>query len=242
MTLKAIKKIILDKRAGYCVLMSGCDYPIKTNEYILNFFQNNYGINFINSLPVTEVWGEKNGLSRIKDYHFVLDSNRKFHYIIYNIFHQLFFKKQNFRAIKKLFLSKKWSSLPRAIFIRRKYPSKLKPFGGSQWWALPIETIEYINDFVENNKSYLKYHQFTHCPDEIFFQSIISSNFDKKTINRKLTYVSWVRKSWNKKDCPLPRILSINDFDELKNSNELFSRKFDSDIQILDKIDKELLV
>ena len=53
------------EKFDYIVLLSGQDYPIKNNSYINNFFQRNYGKNFIEffSLP-TDQWFH-GGMDRI---------------------------------------------------------------------------------------------------------------------------------------------------------------------------------
>ena len=101
-----------------------------------------------------------------------------------------------------------------------------------------MEILSFIIDFTEKNPDYLEYHKFTHVPDEIFFQSIISSNFPKSRIKPSVTYVNW-----NRKGCELPVTFSLSDLDELKNNQYLFARKFDQNISfdLLNIIDKELL-
>ena len=125
------------------------------------------------------------------------------------------------------------------ILKKRHFPKYLNPFGGSNWWAFPIETIHYINTFIKTHPDYLTYHKFTHCPDEIFFHSIIFSKYKSNKIEKSVTYVNWSRKN-----CSLPVTFTSEDYIELSNQKEkLFARKFDKkiDTQILDKIDKELL-
>tara|TARA_R110001583_G_scaffold145875_1_gene297888 strand:- start:11415 stop:12344 length:930 start_codon:yes stop_codon:yes gene_type:complete len=235
-TMLGIKKIISDNRNGYCVLMSGQDYPIKSNKYILDFFKNNYGKNFIRSKPIDEVWKKKSASYRVHKYSFHLIDNMRTRTSITNIYNKEFFTKHNIKSLAKLIISKKRIYAFKIFFIR-KFPKSLKAYGGNQWWAFPIETIKYINEYVEENKFYLKYHKFTHIPDEIFFQSIISNFFNKTEIRDTITFVDW-----SAKNRPLPVTYNSSDLEALKTKNNyLFARKFDLDSKILDEIDDYLL-
>lgn len=232
--LLAIKKIIQDNRKGYCVFLSGQDYPLKSNEVISKFFIKNYGINFITTYPIEQVW--KTYKRRINNYNFHLNDKGRMVSSVHYIFDNRFFSIINFKALIKVIFSKKIIHLWR-IFYKREYPENLKPYGGSAWWAFPIETIHFINDFIKKNKSYLDYHEFTHIPDEIFFQGIISNNFPENVIRESLTYVNW-----SAKNRPLPLTFEVPEFDELSDqSYHLYARKFNENSEILDKIDNELL-
>lgn len=231
-TLLAMNKIIQDKRTGYCILMSGQDYPIKTNEYIFDFLEKNHGSNFIKGRPVEDVW--KTYKQRIYNYNFSLNENQRHNTSIYIIYNKKFYSHANIQNMINLAQSKKRKYLYK-VFIPRKTP-KIKQYGGSQWWALPIETIYYILDFIKNNKSYLNYHQFTHVPDEIFFHSIVSNGFQDKEIKHSLTYVNWAAQNR-----PLPITFELDDYNELINNNFLFARKFYPESEILNMIDKKIL-
>jgi hypothetical protein len=116
----------------------------------------------------------------------------------------------------------------------------MHPYGGSNWWALPNETVKLIFDFLEVHPDYMEYHRFTHCPDEVFFNSIVANLIDTDFIEQSLTYTNWERKN-----CPLPVTFGFDDFEELRfQPHKLFARKFDDsfDSKILNKIDQELLL
>lgn len=232
-TLLAINKIIKDKRTGYCVLMSGQDYPIKSNEYIFNFLSRNYGLNFIGGRPIEDVW--ETYKKRINNYNFSTKEKSRDMISLYTIYHRNFYSLENLKNLKRLVLSTKRKYLYK-IFIPRKLPICIKQYGGSQWWVLPIETIQYISNFVKNNETYLKYHEFTHVPDEIFFHSIILNKFQTNVIKKSLTYVNW-----SAKNRPLPVTFELDDYNELVDNNYLFARKFNEESSILDKVDREIL-
>ena len=102
-----------------------------------------------------------------------------------------------------------------------------------------MDTTEKVMHFLDKNKSFIKYHKYTLCPDEIFFQSIINhllKNDDRIKVLDSLTYANWERKN-----TPLPVTFTSSDFDEVVSQPEwkLFGRKFDMDldVKILDKLD-----
>lgn len=235
-SLLAINKIIHHQRKGYCVLISGQDYPIKNTEYIKKFFTQNSGKNFITGFPLPyQHWSEK-GLPRIQQYNFQVDLNARSVITIPSIFDKKFYHPLTFRRLRRLFFSPQKIKLIQ-LLKKRNFPSYVSPYGGSQWWALPVDTILFINEFLEKHPSYLDYHEYTFVPDEIFFHSIIFSKIPKEKIAPSLTYVNWSRK-----DVPLPVTFSSEDLEELKSRPELFARKFDInyDSAILDKIDEEI--
>ncbi len=233
-TFNTIKNVLQDQRHGYCVLMSGQDYPIKPVDYIRNFLEGNYGINFIESRPIAEVW--PNYEERINQFNFHPNTREKTRYIVKNVFNRNFYTRPNLYVLKKLVKANKLGYL-KYIFKVRKHPKDLKPFAGSSWWALPMESVRLFMDFLKRRDYLLKYHEHTHCPDEILFQTVINHLFPRKKIEDCTTHVNWT-----KKNVPLPVTFEDEgDFLELRQSNCLFARKFKEGTKILDDIDREML-
>jgi hypothetical protein len=123
--------------------------------------------------------------------------------------------------------------------IPRKVYDDIILYQGSQWWALTRDCVKYINSYLENNHGYVRFHKHTLVPDEIFFHSIVKNSplasniihdFEKVfcysdylTSNEHgCTYIDW-----NAPDVSLPKVLTIEDYDNLINSTCLFARKFD---------------
>lgn len=232
-TINALQQITKEQRTGYCVLLSGQDYPIKSNAKIEAFLSKNYGTNFIETFPIPiEDWSE-GGLERIQHYKFNLSDKRLDYILLPSILSKDFYKqlKQNLRRIKALLKRK---IIPFSILRKRNFPSYIKPFGGSQWWAIPIEMATKILWFLEQHRDYLDYHKSTLLADEIFFHSIIrhlACSDNNVIIKPSITYVNW-----KKPGVPLPVTFDTNDFEELINQpdEKLLARKFD--INIDDKI------
>jgi len=245
-TINALRLIIKKSNFGYCVLLSGQTYPLKNNDEINKFLKNNYGLNFISTfqIPTVQGWGPKHGMDRLELYKINMSNKRMDFIQIPSLLDLSFYKKVTLQKIKKIIKSNK-SLFLKKLFYRRKHPSKIKPFGGSQWWSLPIETVRLIINFIDENPYYLKYHEDTLLPDEIFFQSIIMNlkeNTDNIIVTPSITHVNWTRKN-----VPLPLTFTntTKDQNELKEQSKtnLFARKFDieTDEKILDWIDKNLI-
>ncbi len=243
-TIAILSQIVKDKRNGYCVLLSGQDYPLKNNEFINDFLSINYSANFMDifPLPYKRGWGPDGGLNRLNQYKINISTQRMDFIQLPSIFEKSFYKKQSIGKLKKLLKSKQFSGLSK-LFLKRRLPKNLKPYGGSQWWALPIETVKEILNFINSNPKYLSFHEDTLLPDEIFFHTIlmfIKEKNENVMIKASITYVNWERKKSS-----LPVTFTKDDMVELKikSENKLFARKFDNDLDsaILDLIDDELL-
>jgi len=234
-TLNIMKMILSEKKSGYCILLSGQDYPIKSNDYISDFFTKNDGINFISSksIPWNHLWYDS-GMERIEFYHFHPKKNSKHNIFIPPISNKLFYRKRTIKQISRLLISKHFYKIW-VIFKKREFPKFMSPYGGSQWWALPISTLNLIESYLKNNPEYINFHKYTQVPDEVFFHTLISSKISKNLISDKVTYVNWT-----KGDIFSPANLTFKDLDKIKSIKELFARKFDEtiDSKILDELDK----
>lgn len=238
-TINSIKKIIEDKKEGYCILLSGQDYPIKSNTFINKYLEDNNDKNFIETFELPTYNWYQGGLNRINYHKFNL-SNRRGHFIVCPTpFDKQFYTFQTLKDIIKLIYAKKFIYLYK-LFTKRKHPEQIKPFGGSQWWCLSISVVKKIIHFIEKNPGFLEYHKYSLLPDEMFFQTILMHlDLPEITLTDSLTFVDWERE--NSIGAPT---FSINDFDLLINQpkHKLFARKFDfeHDFEIIKKLDNLL--
>lgn len=239
-TLYILSRIVQDNKKGYSVLLSGQDYPLNSNDFIADYFKNNYGFNFINifQLPY-KGWGKHGGMERIKYYKINLSNKRLDFVMLPSVLDKDFYQKKNYSFLKKIWLRGKKTEILK-IFKKKKLKTNIKPYGGSQWWAFPIETIKEILDFINNNPSFLKFHETSLSADEMFFHSIlmyIKENNDT-TIKPSITYVNWERQN-----TPLPVTFTSDDIRELNeaSSSKLFARKFDIEIdeEIMNYLDEK---
>lgn len=216
--MKAIKESNL--KIERISLLSGQDYPIKSNDYINNFFKTSPYSIFIRywEIPNYEIWKWRGGLFRLDKYFFGLKPYQRF-----------ISKTLNFLAI--LFSA-----------FKRRMPYNLLPYGGWMWWTIDMDALNYILKFLEDHPKYLQYHKHTFVPDEIFFQTILLNSNDKKLLekinNNDIRYIHWEKFTDSH-----PETLTKNSIKEITEADGLFARKFDIkvDSEILDLIDEIVL-
>ncbi|TVT38987.1 beta-1,6-N-acetylglucosaminyltransferase [Hymenobacter setariae] len=237
-TIHALQQIVADQRTGYCVLLSGQDYPIKSTDKIAQYLTRNQGINFMNTTPLPSSKWNRGGMDRIEYYKFNLSEKRGDYVILPPLLTADFLQNRSYytSTIKQLLRRK---TNPWAILKKRHFPGYLRPFCGDQWWTIPVETAHKLLRFLEDHPDYFRYHQHTLLPDEIAIQSVIRHLFgaeDKMAIRPTVTYINWERQG-----VTLPVTFDHNDIQELLNQPEemLFARKFDmeTDAKILDLLD-----
>lgn len=212
-TLNAIKEMLrLEFSFDYAVLLSGQDYPVKDNQFIFDFFQYSEGnlyMEIFNQFNCTKEWQKIVFSDRLGCYNLILETD----------WYRLREDKQR-ESLEKRVISKQgdnsqWKLIFDDDIVRRlkhkfrgcSFPRQLPPatiegketkliaWGGSQWWALPYDAVNYIDNFVKENPQYYDFHKFTFIPDEIFFQTIIMNHpeFSRRVINHRLKYLDWSR-------------------------------------------------
>ncbi len=236
-TLNSIK-LLLEKEIlfDYAILLSGQDYPLKNNKVIKDFFyysDGNLYMEIFNEKDYTKAWQSLVFNFRLKNY-FVLHNGS-------------WYCLDDTKTIS-IKCEDKWDpivdcKIPFDIadyVFPRKIPSEnIDLWGGSQWWALTYDAVKYIYEFVAKNEEYLRFHEYTFIPDEIFFQTILMNHkkFRNRVINHKLRFIDWSRDI-------KPMIFDdsyTREFESsiIKNPNYLFARKFDlpQSYNILNAID-----
>ena len=216
-----------DERAefDYVILLTGQDYPVKSTADIQGFLRASAGLSYMDYFPLPRPeWPGNGGLDRLNHWHFY-PFGRHMEYPVKSPwrFHQL---------------NLLWNQVIDAIPVERSLPNGLRPFGGSSYWCLSRECVEYINQFLCRNTWYVRWFKHTWVSDELFFQTILlNSSLKTRLVNNNLRYIQWSRGS------PSPDVLSAMDFDNLARTDKLFARKFDGTIapKILDLIDQQLL-
>lgn len=208
------------KRYDYIVLLSGDCLPLKNNDEIKKKLLENYGKEYIG--VVKEISQE--------------EINRR---LIYK-YSKKFFKKYDQRNFIEKIMSRIQNKLN--IFFKNKYYKELpKLYKGSQWFILTSDCRDYIFKYLEENPNYKKAFQNSYCGDEVFFQTIICNseyknkiyNFDEKDDNLMgLRYIDW------RSGPEYPKVLDENDFNKIKETNCLFGRKFNENLD-LDIYEKE---
>lgn len=232
-TLNLIDAALADHQSGRFILLSGEDYPIKSTNYIEDFYTENALKNFIELAPIEKVWEENERRSRT-DLYKINYSNQKSDFIL--------LKPRSYKQAFKLLLKGKINfSTFCDILQKRDIPFPL--YGGSNWWSLNHEMLNAIQHFVRQNRTTLfTYFKYVKCCDELFFQTVIKllqKNDSSINYQPMLTYVNWTRENYDN----LPVIFNQDDLTELtsQGDNKLFARKFDCtyDETILDLLDEK---
>lgn len=210
-TVNGLREILSSKiQYEYIHVISGQDYPIKSNDNIFDFFLKNMGKEFMHYKSLYDEWQE--ALPKIEHYHFE-DWSIKGKYRL--------------------------SFLLRRILPKRKFPYSWKPYGYSRWFSITSHLAKYMIEFMDNHPEFVKFFRYTTCGDEIFFCTIaLHSPYAENIVNDDLRYVDWSTKIQDPKAAN-PKILTIDDWDKLKASDKLWARKFDmhKDNEILSLID-----
>jgi Core-2/I-Branching enzyme len=212
-TIKIIDHILRENvEFDYLKLLSGQDYPIKSNAIINEVLASNKNKSFIEFSPIPSgKWmglGEiDGGMSRIQNWHVYLSKN------------QLYPMK-----------------LPK---IKRNFPKGFQPFIGSQFWCLSRDCAEYVSTFTKDNSKFIDFFRHVNIPDEVFFQTIVlNSHFKEQVVNSDLTYIDWTAKLANPKILRQEDLENLSQFSGLFARK--FDSIEDSNI--LDLIDDKLLV
>jgi Core-2/I-Branching enzyme len=202
--------------ASYFVFLSCQDYPIKSAEFIDDFFRRN-GSNFICHTPLLEEKWKYGGVRRI---------NR-------------FYWAKNRKSLPGYFCR----TIP---CPPRHFPIPAgKIHVGSLWCALKRDAVIKVLDFVKKHPAILKVFRWTYIPEEMFFQTVLVGFLNEsKLVNKGIHFLEhfslprdWLRlKILNRNGY---RNLGTADFEKLKSSSALFARKFDTTIDsgILDLLD-----
>ncbi|SHJ50277.1 beta-1,6-N-acetylglucosaminyltransferase [Paramaledivibacter caminithermalis] len=204
-TLLLLEEALERDEFDYISLHSGQDLPISNKYEILEFLKQNQGREFIKFFS-----------HKIQGWWPPKPMDRINYYWF----------------IEELGLEKSWKiyEMQKKAKDKRKFLKDIKPFAGWQWWTITKECGEYIIDYVDKNESYCDFYKYTLLPDEGFFQTIILNSYLKhRVVNDNLRYTE------GKSGEMHPHILTKKCFNKIINSNKLFARKFDINV------DKEII-
>jgi hypothetical protein len=163
-TFNCIKEIAASGNTyNYINFLSGQDYPLKSAQYMLDFFARNQGKQFIEFQSIEREWTEAQ--ARIDQYHFV---NFKF--------------KGRYR-IEQLI---NW------ITPKRKLPEGLSPYGKAMFWMMSPERALYVVNYVESRPKLERFLRFTWGSDEFVFQTVLmNSPYQHELVNNDYRYIDW---------------------------------------------------
>lgn len=195
-------------------LMSSQDYPIKPIRQFYTYLKEHEGCSFVSYALPDEEVWWEEIKPRIFTYNFN-DYKFKGKYFIQRLLNQ--------------------------IMPERKFPLPVKLYGSScaTWWTLSTVCAQYIVDFMNTNKKLANFMAYTWGSDEYLIPTLLMNSPHKHSIvNNNLRYIDWSQGGAR------PKILTMNDFELLKQSTHFLARKFDPDVDsgILDKIDEYIFM
>jgi len=197
----------------YFHLISGEDFPCAKDfsTFTKGF---DFNKNYLNFFPLPySGWSGNGGLDRINEFH-SLD--------IFDI--------KNPEGFKLMSEFEKSKIINRNIFFTRndiREEFHLNLYGGSTWWSLGREILEYITDFTTENPVFFNRFRHTFVSEELYFQTVLlNSKFSSNIENENLRYIDWNSRN----NSGVPCYLDETDFDKLYNGDKLFARKLSLDI------------
>lgn len=198
----------------YLAFISGQDYPLYSTARLLTEIEKMNGQEMIGTVPLNNT-GWKKAMVRFERYYFGCYS-------------------KPVRSAGRL-LTFTCDSLR----FKRHFPAGLAPYAGSAWWTLSSGCLQFVLHYLETHKKFVSFMKKTLYPDEMIIQTIImNSPYKDHVTNNNFRYIEWPEIKGNAH----PKILTMADFEKIRNSGMHFARKFDIriDYSILDMIDEKM--
>lgn len=199
----------------YVHLISGADLPIKSNDEIHRFFNENAGRQFVH-FTADNVSESSEG--RIKYYHLF----RRCRNLFTKILAQIALRVQMLCGVNRL------------------KNKNIKVQKGCNWFSITGAFAAYI---AQESKPLEKIFRFSYCGDEVFVQTALLNSpfaadaYMKNCGNNHLACARLI--DWQRGN---PYVFKMQDFEMIKNSPAMFARKFDMDVdsEIIDKVLKSI--
>lgn len=182
------------------VLLTGLDYPIKSDQDIRTFFREHADIEFVHAHLIT-------GQVHEYLYYYTCRDNK----LLNKIFQILEFIQ------RKLGIKGKHDY----VMVKGK---KYQLYGAAPKWALTGDAAMYLLNFYKENKRFNRYFQLMHAPDDYYVATVLfNSGFrDSIEAGENIFKIMWLPKDKGAK------ILDEKDYAELKDCDQLYAKKFQS--------------
>ena len=202
------------KNGDYAYLHRGQDLPLKSQDFIQNFFEENDGKNFVDVIPPKNVkrdWYERYSLHQFL-VPYTLDKNAKAKFA---------------KTIRKIAVTAQKTV---GVNRFRKYEKQgFEICYGSSWFSITKKFAEYL---VENESLIKKmYQKHTIIPEESIPQTFLWSSrfrdtlYDADWLDHKLNRANLRMIFWTGNTSP--ETITMKHVAALKDTNNLFARKFD---------------
>lgn len=194
----------VENNCDYYHLLTGVCLPVKSADYINEFFEKHNGKEFIRFDEIS--CKNKSFLHRIDRYRFQIQNRSN------SLIKRVIFKCLN------VFL-KLAEIITRMLFGNRiaKYPN-IEWMKGSAYFDITDACAKYVLSRKEEIK---KTYRFTSCADEVFLQTTVyNSEFKDKISDIHTRYIEWSGSTSS------PVILTLDHVKNFEKDNYLFARKF----------------
>ncbi len=216
----------------YVVTLQNLDYPIKSNQYIEDFFEKNKGTEYIRGCRI----------AKTDDWHYAEK------YKIYNSRDKDFYLKKHSKPIKLIWDGMNaLKSISTIGFngVHKENGEEIELYYGTAQWAVTRECAEYMIDFRKKHPRFNQRMQHIKFPDEEYFHTIVhNSPFKIKCVRYDEPVQRWLV-NWRNIhyfEFPSAGVVTFTEreYDKLMQLDELFCRKVRSGIsdKLLDAIDK----
>ncbi len=186
-------------------LISGEDFPVKSSKEIREYFIGKEANEYINYFSLPHSNWKNGGMERLETYQLYDYLNVRKQKLLIHAFHKV----------------------QKVLRVKRHINKKFLPmYGGSQWWSLTRDCVQYVVRYSKENPQFLRRCRYCFGTDEIYIQSVVcKSPFRDKIANTNLRYISWGMRNGSS-----PAYLDITDLPAIENGDFIFARKFDVEI------------
>lgn len=220
-----------DRNYDYFVLLQNLDYPIRSNEYIKEFFNENNGTEFIRGCKI----------AKTKDWHYARKNK------IYNKRDDDFYLYNHSKLRKYLHYFKLGLISVTTIGFNGVIKENNESFDiyyGTAQWAVTKKCAKYIIAFKNEHPKFNERMRHIQFPDEEYFHTVVhNSEFKYRCIKYDEPEERWLVNWRNIHYFEFPEEVTVfneKDFDKIIKQDALFIRKVKTGISecLLDKIDK----
>ncbi len=183
------------------LLVSGQDLALKSNQEILDFFSQNRGTDFIQSLPLPSPV-LRGGIERIT-----------------RVYWQAPYRhtgvKRAFYNVVEYALELGYRTMLQPKVLSGKF------FWGETWFALTHQTIQGVVNYLDQNPDFIRLFRGSRLGEELFLQTLVRRVSPPATLaTDTITYVDWSNGTHGS-----PKTLDEEDLGALMQTQHLFARK-----------------
>lgn len=204
-TLYLLEKALRRETTEYFHLISGQDFPLKTNAQFDDFFEHTDN-GYMGFVPNPSLYKE-----RIDHFYFYDLINNRSLSIGWLIINKI---ARCCEQVQQMITKK-------GIHIRPvlNYPL----YKGSQWWSWNRKIASYVHTYISKHPEYIKRFKWTCCCDELIFHILVmNSPLHSLIIKNNYRYIDWTSRGES-----LPNTLNETDYLNIIKSGALFCRKID---------------